>query len=205
MDGYTNIATLKLFAHNDLEKRYARDAIQEQTDKNYRLSRMVTSMDMTISTLNGLLIVSTCGLALWLWSQSLSSVGAIALATGLVVRLVNMSGWIMWVVNGIFENIGTVQDGINTIAQPLNVQDAPQAKTLQVTRGQIRYEDIRFDYGGDHQVINRLNLTIKPGEKIALIGPSGAGKSTLVNLLLRLYDLNGGLIVIDDQNIAEVT
>ncbi|MDU6440875.1 MAG: ABC transporter ATP-binding protein, partial [Pantoea sp.] len=131
--------------------------------------------------------------------------GAIALATGLVVRLVNMSGWIMWVVNGIFENIGTVQDGINTIAQPLSVQDAPQAKALKVTRGQIRYEDIRFDYGGGHQVINRLNLHIKPGEKIALIGPSGAGKSTLVNLLLRLYDLNGGRITIDDQNIAEVT
>jgi len=205
VDGYTNIATIKLFAHHDLEKRYAREALQEQTDKNYRLSRMVTSMDVTLSSLNGLLIVSTSGLALWLWSQSLISVGAIALATGLVVRLVNMSGWIMWVVNGIFENIGTVQDGINTIAQPLSVQDAPQAKTLRVTRGQIRYEDIRFDYGGGHQVINRLNLNIKPGEKIALIGPSGAGKSTLVNLLLRLYDLNGGRITIDDQNIAEVT
>lgn len=205
VDGYTNIATIKLFAHHDLEKRYAREALQEQTDKNYRLSRMVTSMDVTLSSLNGLLIVSTSGLALWLWSQSLISVGAIALATGLVVRLVNMSGWIMWVVNGIFENIGTVQDGINTIAQPLSVQDAPQAKTLRVTRGQIRYEDIRFDYGGGHQVINRLNLTIKPGEKIALIGPSGAGKSTLVNLLLRLYDLNGGRITIDDQNIADVT
>ncbi|MEZ3500827.1 ABC transporter ATP-binding protein [Pantoea sp. KPR_PJ] len=205
VDGYTNIATLKLFAHHDLEKRYARDALQEQTDKNYRLSRMVTSMDVTLSTLNGLLIVSTSGLALWLWTQSLISVGAIALATGLVVRLVNMSGWIMWVVNGIFENIGTVQDGINTIAQPLSVQDAPQAKTLRVTHGQIRYEDIRFDYGSGHQVINRLNLTIKPGEKIALIGPSGAGKSTLVNLLLRLYDLSGGRITIDDQNIADVT
>ncbi|RTY57291.1 ABC transporter ATP-binding protein [Pantoea sp. YU22] len=205
VDGYTNIATIKLFAHHDLEKRYAREALQEQTDKNYRLSRMVTSMDVTLSSLNGLLIVSTSGLALWLWSQSLISVGAIALATGLVVRLVNMSGWIMWVVNGIFENIGTVQDGINTIAQPLSVQDAPQAKKLEVTQGQIRYEDIRFDYGGGHQVINRLNLHIKPGEKIALIGPSGAGKSTLVNLLLRLYDLNGGRITIDDQNIAEVT
>ena len=116
-----------------------------------------------------------------------------------------MSGWIMWVVNGIFENIGMVQDGLNTIAQPLSVQDAPQAKQLKVTRGQIRYEDVRFDYGGGRQVINHLNLTIQPGEKIGLIGPSGAGKSTLVNLLLRLYDLNGGRIVIDDQDIASVT
>ncbi|WP_307744808.1 ATP-binding cassette domain-containing protein [uncultured Pantoea sp.] len=205
VDGYTNIATIKLFAHSDLERQYAREAIQEQTDKTQHASRMVTSMDLTLSALNGLLIVSTSGLALWLWSQSLISVGAIALATGLVIRLVNMSGWIMWVVNGIFENIGMVQDGLNTIAQPLSVQDAPQAKQLKVTRGQIRYEDVRFDYGGGRQVINHLNLTIQPGEKIGLIGPSGAGKSTLVNLLLRLYDLNGGRIVIDDQDIASVT
>ncbi|MDH1085600.1 MULTISPECIES: ABC transporter ATP-binding protein [Pantoea] len=205
VDGYTNITTIKLFAHSDLERQYAREAIQEQTDKTQHASRMVTSMDLTLSALNGMLIVSTSGLALWLWSQSLISVGAIALATGLVIRLVNMSGWIMWVVNGIFENIGMVQDGLNTISQPLSVQDAPGAKQLKVTRGQIRYEDVRFDYGGGRQVINQLNLDIKPGEKIGLIGPSGAGKSTLVNLLLRLYDLNGGRIVIDDQDIATVT
>ena len=205
VDGYTNIATIKLFAHSDLERQYAREAIQEQTEKTQNAGRMVTSMDLTLSALNGLLIVSTSGLALWLWSQSLISVGAIALATGLVIRLVNMSGWIMWVVNGIFENIGTVQDGLKTIAQPLSVQDAPQAKQLNVTRGNIRFEDVRFDYGGVRQVINGFNLDIKPGEKIGLIGPSGAGKSTLVNLLLRLYDLNGGRIVIDDQDIAAVT
>jgi len=116
-----------------------------------------------------------------------------------------MSGWIMWVVNGIFENIGMVQDGLNTIAQPLSVQDAPQAKQLKVTRGNIRFENVRFDYGGGRQVINGFNLDIRPGEKIGLIGPSGAGKSTLVNLLLRLYDLNGGRIVIDEQDIAVVT
>jgi ATP-binding cassette subfamily B multidrug efflux pump len=205
VDGYTNIATIKLFAHSDLERQYAREAIHEQTEKTQNAGRMVTSMDLTLSALNGLLIVSTSGLALWLWSQSLISVGAIALATGLVIRLVNMSGWIMWVVNGIFENIGTVQDGLKTIAQPLSVQDAPQAKQLKVTRGNIRFEDVRFDYGGGRQVINGFNLDIKPGEKIGLVGPSGAGKSTLVNLLLRLYDLNAGRIVIDDQDIAAVT
>lgn len=205
IDGYTNIATIKLFAHSDLERQYAREAIQEQTEKTQHAGRMVTSMDLTLSALNGLLIVSTSGLALWLWSQSLISVGAIALSTGLVIRLVNMSGWIMWVVNGIFENIGTVQDGLKTIAQPLSVQDAPQAKQLKVTRGNIRFEDVCFDYGGGRQVINGFNLNIRPGEKIGLIGPSGAGKSTLVNLLLRLYDLNGGRIVIDDQDIATVT
>ncbi|ELP24649.1 ABC transporter, ATP-binding permease protein [Pantoea agglomerans 299R] len=205
VDGYTNIATIKLFAHSDLERKYAREAMQEQTEKTQHAGRMVTSMDLTLSALNGLLIVSTSALALWLWSQSLISVGAIALSTGLVIRLVNMSGWIMWVVNGIFENIGTVQDGLKTIAQPLSVQDAPQAKQLKVTRGNIRFEDVHFDYGGGRQVINGFNLDIKPGEKIGLIGPSGAGKSTLVNLLLRLYDLNGGRIVIDDQDIAAVT
>ncbi|WP_017349889.1 ABC transporter ATP-binding protein [Pantoea sp. A4] len=205
VDGYTNITTLKLFAHNDLEKQHARAAIQEQTDTTQQAGRMVTRMDVTLSTLNGILVVATSGLALWLWSQSLISVGAIALATGLAIRLVNMSGWVMWVVNGIFENIGTVQDGLTTIAQPLSVQDVPQAKTLRVTRGEIRFADVRFDYNGSRQVINHLNLQIQPGEKIGLIGPSGAGKSTLVNLLLRLYDLNGGQILIDDQDIAQVS
>lgn len=158
VDGYTNIATIKLFAHSDLERQYAREAIQEQTDKTQHASRMVTSMDLTLSALNGLLIVSTSGLALWLWSESLISVGAIALATGLVIRLVNMSGWIMWVVNGIFENIGMVQDGLNTIAQPLSVQDVPKAKALEVTRGNIRFEDVRFDYGGGRIMIDNQNI-----------------------------------------------
>ncbi|QKJ85166.1 ABC transporter ATP-binding protein [Paramixta manurensis] len=205
VDGYTNITTLKLFAHTDLEQRYAKEAIAEQTAKTQLASRMVTSMDVTLSTLNGLLIVATSGLALWLWTQSLISVGAIALATGLVIRIVNMSGWIMWVVNGIFENIGMVQDGLKTIAQPLTVTDEPQATTLKVERGGLHFDDVSFDYGGSRQVIRHLNLDIKPGEKIGLIGPSGAGKSTLVNLLLRLYDINHGRIMIDGQNIAQVS
>jgi ATP-binding cassette subfamily B multidrug efflux pump len=204
VDGYTNIATIKLFSHNDLEKRYAREAIQEQTDKTQHASRMVTTMDITLSTLNGLLIVSTSGLALWLWSQSLISVGAIALATGLVIRLVNMSGWIMWVVNGIFENIGMVQDGLQSISQPVGVTDREAAPKLLVNRGEVKFENLEFQYGKGKGVIHGLNLDIKPGEKIGLIGPSGAGKSTLVNLLLRLYDVQGGRILIDDQDIAHV-
>ncbi|MDR7343885.1 ATP-binding cassette subfamily B multidrug efflux pump [Pantoea alhagi] len=205
VDGYTNITTLKLFAHTDLEQRYAQEAIGEQTEKTQQASRMLTSMDITLSTLNGLLIGTTCGLALWLWSESLITVGAIALVTGLVIRIVNMSGWIMWVVNGIFDNIGTVQDGLSTIAQPLSVTDAPNAKPLRVTQGAIRFHNVHFDYGGGRRVINNLNLEIQPGEKIGLIGPSGAGKSTLVNLLLRLYDLEGGSISIDGQAITQVT
>jgi ATP-binding cassette subfamily B multidrug efflux pump len=205
VDGYTNITTLKLFAHTDLEQQYARDAITEQTHKTQMASRVVTSMDVAITTMNGLLIVGTTGLAVWLWTQSLISVGAIALATGLVIRIVNMSSWIMWVVNGIFENIGMVQDGLKTIAQPIKVSDKPDAKELDVHSGEIRFDQVNFNYGKERQVIGGLNLNIRPGEKIGLIGPSGAGKSTLVNLLLRLYDIDGGKISIDQQDISQVT
>ncbi|MGC6390017.1 ABC transporter ATP-binding protein [Ewingella sp. S1.OA.A_B6] len=210
VDGYTNISTLKLFAHSELEQQYAREAITEQTHKTQLAGRLLTGMAFAITTLNGMLIVSTTGLALWLWTQSMISVGAIALATGLVIRIVNMSGWIMWVVNGIFENIGTVQDGLHTIARPLTVIDKPQAKPLKVARGAIHFDHVRFNYGKENAntgapVIPNLDLAIRPGEKIGLIGPSGAGKSTLVNLLLRLYDIDGGRILIDEQNIADVT
>ncbi|MNV07437.1 putative multidrug export ATP-binding/permease protein [compost metagenome] len=204
VDGYTNITTLKLFAHTNFEQQYAREAIKEQTEKAQLAGRVVTSMDVVITSMNGLLIVGTTGLALWLWTQSLISVGAIALATGLVIRIVNMSGWIMWVVTGIFENIGMVQDGLQSISQPVSVTDRDQAKPLTVARGEVRFENVDFHYGKRSGIIGGLNLTIKPGEKIGLIGPSGAGKSTLVNLLLRLYDVEGGKILIDGQNIADV-
>lgn len=147
VDGYTNITTLKLFAHTNFEQQYAREAIAEQTEKSQLAGRVVTSMDVVITTMNGLLIVGTTGLALWLWTQSLISVGAIALATGLVIRIVNMSGWIMWVVNGIFENIGMVQDGLQTIAQPISVTDREPAPRLEVTRGEVRFEHVAFHYG----------------------------------------------------------
>ncbi|VVN96127.1 ABC transporter ATP-binding protein [Pseudomonas fluorescens] len=204
VDGYTNITTLKLFAHTNFEQQYAREAIKEQTEKAQLAGRVVTSMDVVITSMNGLLIVCTTTLALWLWTQSLITVGAIALATGLVIRIVNMSGWIMWVVTGIFENIGMVQDGLQSISQPVSVTDREQAKPLLVPRGEVRFEQVDFHYGKKSGIIADLNLTIKPGEKIGLIGPSGAGKSTLVNLLLRLYDVQGGRILIDGQNIAEV-
>jgi len=204
VDGYTNITTLKLFAHTNFEQQYAKEAIEEQTVKAQLAGRVVTSMDVVITSMNGLLIVTTTGLALWLWTQSLITVGAIALATGLVIRIVNMSGWIMWVVTGIFENIGMVQDGLQTISQPVSVTDRDEAKPLAVGRGEVRFEHVDFHYGKKSGIIGDLNLTIKAGEKIGLIGPSGAGKSTLVNLLLRLYDVQGGSILVDGQNIAEV-
>ncbi|OQR28927.1 multidrug ABC transporter ATP-binding protein [Pseudomonas sp. Bc-h] len=204
VDGYTNITTLKLFAHTNSEQQYAREAISEQTQKTQLAGRVITEMDTVITTLNGILIVWTTGLALWLWSQSIISVGAIALATGLVIRIVNMSGWIMWVVNGIFENIGMVQDGLQSISQPVGVTDREPAPKLAVSRGEVKFENLQFQYGKGKGVIDGLNLDIKPGEKIGLIGPSGAGKSTLVNLLLRLYDVQGGRITIDDQDISHV-
>ncbi|AYF87731.1 ABC transporter ATP-binding protein [Pseudomonas sp. JS3066] len=205
VDGYTNIATLKLFAHTREEEDYAREAIGDQTRKSQAMARVITAMDATVTIMGGLLIVSTCGLALWLCNQGLISVGAIALATGLVIRIISMSGWIMWVVTGIFDNIGQVQDGMQTIAVPRQVTDHPNAAPLRVERGEVRFEHIAFHYGKGSGVIEGLDLVVRPGEKIGLVGPSGAGKSTLVNLLLRLYDLESGRILIDGQDIAQVT
>lgn len=205
VDGYSNIMTLKLFAHTHREEAYARDAMQEQTSKVRVQNRMITSMDVAITSINGLLIAGTSALALWLWSRGTVSTGQVALAVGLVIRINNMSGWIMWVVNGIFDNVGTVQDGITTISQPRTVVDAPDAQPLRVHQGEIRFEHIHFHYGKGGRVISGLDLVVRPGEKIGLVGPSGAGKSTLINVLLRLYDLEGGRIVIDGQDIAHVT
>jgi ATP-binding cassette subfamily B multidrug efflux pump len=205
VDGYTNITTLKLFAHTQHEESYARDAMAEQTEKTRLSGRMISGMDFTITAMNGLLIVGTSALALWLWSEGSVSAGTIALTTGLVIRINNMSGWIMWVVNGIFENVGQVQDGMQTIALPRAVIDQPDAKPLQVTRGEVRFEHVGFHYGKGSGVIEGLDLVVRPGERIGLVGPSGAGKSTLVNLLLRLYDVERGRILVDGQDIAAVT
>ena len=205
VDGYTNIGTLKLFAHARQEENYARQALAEQTEKQRLSTRVITAMDVSINTLNGVLIVGTAGLALWLWSQDSITLGAITLALGLVIRINNMSAWIMWEVSGIFENVGIVQDALSTISQPKQVLDAPAAGPLRIERGEVRFDDVSFHYGGAREVIPHLNLTVRAGEKIGLIGPSGAGKSTLVNVLLRLYDLQGGRILIDGQDIAGVT
>ncbi|MFC4419312.1 ABC transporter ATP-binding protein [Cupriavidus pampae] len=205
VDGYTNITTLKLFAHTHHEEGYARDAMADQTDKSRQAGRVISSMDVTVSIMNGFLIAGTTGVALWLWNRGEVSTGAIALSTGLVIRINNMAGWIMWVVNGIFENIGSVQDGMKTIAVPRRVVDRPDAQPLAISRGEVRFENVAFHYGKGGGVIDDVTLTVGPGEKIGLVGPSGAGKSTLVNLLLRLYDVESGRIVIDGQDIATVT
>jgi len=205
VDGYSNVLTLKLFAHTRREEAYVAEAMAEQTDKLRRMTRITTLMDASITTLNGFLITGTSALAIWLWSEGRVTVGAIALSTGLVIRINNMSGWIMWVVNGIFENVGTVQDGMTTISQPRAVQDHEGAMPLEVVNGALRFDRVHFHYGKQGGVIAGLNLDVRAGEKIGVVGPSGAGKSTLVNVLLRLYDLEDGRILIDGQDIAGVT
>jgi ATP-binding cassette subfamily B multidrug efflux pump len=213
VDSYTNILTVKLFAHAEREDAYARAAFEEQMGKWQASLRVQTAMELVLYSLNGLLIASASGLAIWLWSHDLVSLGAIAVVTGLVMRIVAMSGWILWVVAGIFENMGVVQEGMETISRVNEVVDAPGSKALDVRRGDIRLEDISFHYGRDVStasgrqggVIHDLSLHVSAGEKVGLVGRSGAGKSTLVNLLLRFYDLESGRILIDGQDISTVT
>lgn len=205
VDSYTNILTVKLFADAEREDNYARFAMEDHTEKFLAQLRLLTALKLCVYSINGGLIVATGFMALWLWGQGAITVGAFALAAGLVLRINNMSTWIMWTVTTIFEYIGIVQDGIQTIAQPQEVIDRPNAPALKITKGEIRYEDIDFNYGRGKGVIEGLSLTIQPGEKVGLVGRSGAGKSTLVNLLLRFHDLEGGQILIDGQNIADVS
>ncbi|MEM7747895.1 MAG: ABC transporter ATP-binding protein [Pseudomonadota bacterium] len=206
VDSYTNIMTVKLFAHADREDGYARAALLEHHEIYNRQLRLITLMNVLIWLSNGILIVSCGALAFWLWSVRLVSIGEIALIVALTIRIVNMSGWVIWVVRSIFENIGNVQEGMDTISQAHAVVDAPSAVPLKVDQGAIVYDGIRFHYGKqDGGIIENLSLSIKPGEKVALVGRSGAGKSTLVNLLLRFYDLEQGRITIDGQDISRVT
>lgn len=204
VDSYTNAPTLKLFAHTKREDDYAREAIADQTQKSHDELRLITQMELTVWSINGLLIVATTGLAIWLWSQGLITVGAIAVATGLVIRINNMAGWVLFVVAGIFENFGMVQEGMETISRQRTVIDVPDAKPIIVENGEIRFEDVSFGYGMERGLVNNLTMVVRPGEKVGIVGRSGAGKSTLVNLLLRFYDLEGGRILIDGQDIAKV-
>jgi ATP-binding cassette subfamily B multidrug efflux pump len=204
VDSYTNIQTVKLFSHARREAAYARESMAGFMDTVYRSMRLVTSLYGFVYLLNGLLLFSVGALAIALWLDEAVSVGSVAVAIGLVLRLWGMSQWIMWEMSELFENVGTVQDGLNSISLPRLVEDRPGAPELAVKRGEIDFEHIHFHYGKGKGVIGNLSLTVKAGEKVGLVGPSGAGKSTLVNLLLRFYDLEGGRILIDGRDIAEV-
>jgi len=205
VDSYVNIQTVKLFARTEREDDYAAEALGDHTAKFQQQMRLLTVMEGILWTMNGVMIAATVGLALWLWSHQFITLGAIAVAAGLVIQINNMSGWIMSVVTNVFENIGQVQEGIQSISRPLRLVDAKDARPLHVTRGEIRYEDVTFHYGQEGGLIQDLNLTIQPAEKVGLVGRSGAGKSTLVNLLMRFHDLEGGRILVDGQDIAQVT
>ncbi|MFO1379465.1 MAG: ABC transporter ATP-binding protein [Chitinivorax sp.] len=204
-DAYTNISTVKLFAQGQREAGFVKSAMQEFMTTVYRQMRLVTGIEVINHTLNMLLIAGTAGGALWLWSRGAVGIGAVAAATAMALRLNGIAHWIMWEMSNLFEQIGTVQDGISTLSRPIAINDAADAQPLKVTRGEIRFDDVSFAYGSDKRVIEHLALTIRPGEKIGLVGRSGAGKSTLVNLLLRFYDLGHGRILIDGEDIAHVT
>ena len=210
VDSYSNISTVKMFADTDYEDRYAREGMDNFLNNVYRQMRMSTALITTLAVLNGTLIFSTAGLSIWLWQLDAVSIGVIAFSLGLVLRLQGMSQWVMWEVARVFEDIGVVKDGIDTIARDRTVIDEQHAKQLIVNHGEIRYENLQFNYGikfdiKDARIIDNLSLSIKPTEKIGLIGRSGAGKSTLVSLLLRFYNLDDGRILIDGQDIGKIT
>ncbi|MCK8094106.1 ABC transporter ATP-binding protein [Pseudoalteromonas sp. 1CM17D] len=211
VDSYTNISTIKLFSYTQREEQYAKQSMDVFLQPVYKQMRLVTSLNFAINSLNYLLVFSVAALSLYLWSLSAISAGVIAVAVSLSLRLNGMAQWIMWEISSLFENIGTATDGMKTLSTPIKVDDKPDAKTLAVSKGDIAFSNVHFNYGkaanetNRGPVMNGLNLHIKPGEKIGLVGRSGAGKSTLVNLLLRFYDTDSGTIKIDGQNITDVS
>jgi ATP-binding cassette, subfamily B, multidrug efflux pump len=208
VDSYTNIQTVKLFAKPDHEDAYVRDALRLNTVKWQAQQRLISQIEILIGILSGALMVSTGILCVWLWQTGAITVGAIALVGALTQRILSMSNWVMFQVAGLFESIGTVQNGIATISQSHTLMDIAKAPKLEVTQAEVQFENISFGYEvseGSRQAISGFQLNITSGEKIGLVGPSGAGKSTLVNLFLRLYDLNSGRILIDGQDISKVT
>lgn len=206
VDSYTNIATVKLFSHNKRETEYAEEGMEGFLDTVYRQMRLVTGFNIWVEVANYLLVFSIAAISISLWMESAISIGSIAIAISLALRINGMSKWIMWEVGGLFENMGTVVDGISTLSKPVDITDKPNAKPLIVKRGGIEFDDVSFHYGEkDKGILSHLNLTINPGEKVGLVGRSGAGKSTLVNLLLRFHDVEGGQIKIDGQVISDVT
>jgi ATP-binding cassette subfamily B protein/ATP-binding cassette subfamily B multidrug efflux pump len=201
VDSYTNIVTLKLFSHNNRESEYVRDGMNEFLNTVHPQMRLVTKLNISLWTLNMSLVFSTAALGLYLWTNGDITPGAIAIVMSLAIRLTGMSHWILWEISSLFENIGTVQDGINTLSVPSIVNDKNDADTLIVSKGDIEFDQVSFKYNPDEPVFENLQLSILAGEKIGVVGRSGAGKSSLVSLLLRFYDIQSGQITIDQQNI----
>ena len=208
VDSYTNIATVKLFSHSQREADYAKYSMRKFLHTVYPQMRLVTVLEFSVELINALLIFSMGALAVWLWLGGEVSPGDVAIAISLCLRLNGMSHWVMWEVTSLFENLGTVLDGMNTLAQPIAVKDKPTPESLNMRGGEVSFKAVNFAYAGHDnkqiEVFKELNLTIAAGQKVGLVGRSGAGKSTLVNLLLRFYDVNSGSISIDNHVITDV-
>ena len=209
VDSYTNIQTVKLFSHTERETEYARDSMDGFLGTVYHQMRLATGLNVSVNMINYLLAFTVAALSIWLWMDSAITVGAIAIAVSLALRVNGMAQWIMWEISSLFENLGTVADGMNTLSKPQTITDVQHAPRLQANQGEIALEKVSFSYEGadskTYPVFQSMDLTIKPGEKIGLVGRSGAGKSTLVNLLLRFYDIDSGSIKIDGQDISQVS
>jgi ATP-binding cassette subfamily B multidrug efflux pump len=209
VDTYTNMPTVKLFAHASREDDYAKESMGWMLDAVHNSMRLATQMNVALNIINAMLLSSTAAMAVYLWQTNAITVGAIAFSVGLVYRMLGMAHWMLWEIASLFEDFGVVKDGVDTIARDHSVQDIPNAKQLSVSRGCIEFKTLHFNYGkpveNNREIIAGLDLKIEPGEKVGLVGRSGAGKSTIANLLLRFYDVGSGSILIDNQNIAEVT
>lgn len=205
VDSYTNIGTVKLFSHAGREESYAKEGMNEFLGTVHRQMRQISLLNIFVDINNALTVFAVAALGIWLWMGGGVSVGSIAVAIGLAMRINGMSQWIMWEVTALFEAIGTVYDGMNMMTKPHDVTDTNGARALATQKGHILYENVRFHYGKSKGVIDGLTLDIAAGQKVGLVGRSGAGKTTLMNLLLRFYDLEGGRITIDGQDISGVT
>ncbi|WBU63133.1 ABC transporter ATP-binding protein [Paracoccus aerodenitrificans] len=210
VDSYTNIATVKLFSHSDREEAWMRGGMDGFLQTVYAQMRLSALQDILLTVLNAFLVAAVTGIGVMLWTRGVVSVGALAVAVPLAMRLNNMSHWIMWEFAALFENIGTVRDGIASLALPRAVQDDPGAKPLIGGPGEVSFDQVTFRYGAEEvdrplAVLDHLTLNIAAGERVGLIGRSGAGKSTLINLLLRFHDVESGRITIDGQDVSGVT
>lgn len=205
VDSYTNIQTVKLFAHTREEEAFAGEAIEEARVRFQVQMRLITLMELGLLAINGVLIVAVIGWAIVLWQQGIGTVGTVAAASALVLRLNAMTGWIMWALSSFFQNLGVVREGMETIAQPIDLTDDAQAQPLALTGGEIAFRNVSHHYGRDSGGLDGVNLVIRPGERVGLVGRSGAGKSTLVNLLLRFHDAESGQITLDGQPLDTVT
>ncbi|MCL6237734.1 MULTISPECIES: ABC transporter ATP-binding protein [Acinetobacter] len=203
-DAYTNIQTVKLFAHAGRESQYAKASMKEFMVTVYKQMRLAAKYNIATNLLIIVLYGGVLGTAVWLWMDGQAELGVIAAATAMILKLSSISEFMMWQTSALFENVGTIQDGMKTMGRPIHIQDKADATDLKVQQGEIKFEDVSFAYN-DKKVINQFNLTIRPGEKIGIVGRSGAGKSTLIQLLLHFYDINHGRISIDGQNIEDIT